>query len=156
MLIARQRHSAISKLTISVLVLVLLFVASIGLYFTQTSPPKPEQVKPQAPEPVVPTPSRSPAELPLPTRVTIKAVSASEFRPSFVHVSVGSTIIWDNVDKEVHTATSNNVTAAGEPLFHSVLKPGDKFEFRFDKPGTYYFLCVVEYHTMNGIIKVSG
>ncbi len=153
MLIARQGHRAISKLTISVLVLVLLFVAGIALYFTQTGSPKPEQVKPQAPEP---KPSKSPVELPPPTTVTVKAVSASEFRPSFVSVSVGSTIIWENTDNQVHTATSNNITAAGEPLFHSLLKPGDKFEFKFDKPGTYYFQCVVEFHTMNGIIRVSG
>ena len=156
MLLARQRNRSISKLTISVSVLVLLFIAGIGLYFTQTSPPKPEAAKLVTPAPIAPQPSKSPAELPLPITVTVKAVSASEFRPSFVHVSVGSTIIWDNVDKDVHTATSNNVTAAGEPLFHSVLKPGEKFEFRFDKPGTYYFLCVVEFHTMNGIIRVSG
>jgi plastocyanin len=155
-MIARQRNGAISKLTISVLMFVLLLLAVIGLYLTQMSPPKPEETKPQVPRPVVPTPSKGPVELPPPTTVIIKAVSASEFRPSFVHVSVGSTIIWDNVDKEVHTATSNNVTTAGEPLFHSVLKPGDKFEFKFDKPGTYYFLCVVAYHTMNGIVKVSG
>ncbi len=146
-------HRAISKLTIGVLVLVLLFVAGIALYFTQTGSPKPEQVKPQAPEP---KPSKNPVELPPPTRVTIKAVSASEFRPSFVSVSVGSTIIWENADNQVHTATSNNITVAGEPLFHSLLKPSDKFEFKFDKPGTYYFQCVVEFHTMNGIIRVSG
>jgi plastocyanin len=70
-----------------------------------------------------------------------------------VNIRVGSTVIWENVDDEIHTATSGNITD-GAPLFHQQLNPGDKFQFTFNKPGTYYFSCVIAFHEMPGTIRV--
>ena len=154
MLDTRTGQRAVSVLTVSAILLAIVLVASIALYFMQTSAPNQETVKPSL-EPQKPSP-KGPKEIPPPTTVVIKAVSRAEFAPGFVDISVGSTVIWENIDAEAHTATSNNVTADGSPLFHSVLNPRDKFEFRINKPGTYRYYCVIAFHEMNGIIRVRG
>lgn len=152
-----SEHQALSVMTVAAIALAVILGASISLYILQTSLPT-QTVKPTSPERQISKqePPKGSKDLPPPRTIMIKAVSKTEFKPSFVDISVGSTIIWENVDGEAHTATSNNVTAGGSPFYHSLLNPGDRFEFKFEKPGTYYFQCVIAFHEMSGIVTVRG
>jgi plastocyanin len=55
-----------------------------------------------------------------------------------VVVSPGSTVTWKNLDGEPHTVVST------DGMFHSkALDEGDSFSFKFDKPGTYKYICSI-------------
>ncbi len=153
-----NKSRGISKILIGVMGIVFLVTAGAIVFFTSSTQTQqvgrsklelPKQVSNNAP-PI----GADPADMGHPMTVVIKAVSQSAFTPSFVNIPVGSTVIWENVDDEIHTATSGNFTA-GVPLFHQQLNPGDKFEFTFDKPGAYSFQCVIAFHEMSGTIRVS-
>jgi len=59
-----------------------------------------------------------------------------DFAPMRITVSAGSTVIWQNLDEEPHVVASES----GE--FRSgALEEGVSFRFRFDKPGTYRYVC---------------
>ena len=69
------------------------------------------------------------------------------FSPIELIVSAGSTVIWKNLDGEPHTVVSE----AG--LFRSGgLDQNDSFTFKFDKPGTYGFLCSIHPNMMGTIV----
>jgi plastocyanin len=71
-----------------------------------------------------------------------------DFTPMTLAVKAGSTVTWINKDDEPHTVVSE----AG--LFRSkALDQGDSFAFKFDKPGTYRFLCSI-HPKMMGTITV--
>jgi plastocyanin len=81
----------------------------------------------------------------------ISAVSAAEgptgeevqikdfmFEPVSLSVKSGSVVTWTNKDDGPHTVASD----AG--LFRSgALDTGERFTFKFDKPGTYHYVCSV-------------
>ena len=76
-------------------------------------------------------------------------ISGFEFAPASLTVTAGTTVVWTNKDDEVHSV-------AGEHgLFRSGgLDTGERFSFRFDKPGTYHYACTL--HTrMAGTIIVQ-
>ena len=71
------------------------------------------------------------------------------FSPISLAVPTGATVIWKNLDGEPHTVVSD----AG--LFRSGgLDQNDSFTFKFDKPGTYRFICSI-HPTMMGTIVVK-
>lgn len=144
----------ISKIIIGLLGIVLLIAGGAVFVTMQIQQAGPNAEMPKQVSNNIPPKGSDPASLQPPTTVVIKAVSTSVFTPSNVNIRVGSTVIWDNVDDEIHTATSGNFTD-GTPLFHKQLNPGDKFQFTFDKPGTYYFSCVIAFHEMSGTIRVQ-
>jgi plastocyanin len=60
------------------------------------------------------------------------------FAPTNVTVAAGSTVTWTNRDDEPHTVVSDS------GLFRSAaLDTNQSFSFRFDKPGTYRYLCTI-------------
>ncbi len=60
------------------------------------------------------------------------------FQPATLTVKAGTTVTWANKDQEPHTVFSDT------GLFRSgALDTGDAFQFKFDKPGTYHFLCTI-------------
>jgi plastocyanin len=70
------------------------------------------------------------------------------FGPQTLTVSAGSTVIWTNLDQEPHTIASD----AG--LFRSnAIDTNETFSFRFDKPGTYRYLCTL-HPQMLGVVVV--
>jgi plastocyanin len=70
------------------------------------------------------------------------------FAPTSLRVNAGTTVRWLNMDEEPHTV----VSATG--LFRSnALDTKDTFSFRFDKPGTYQFVCTI-HPQMVGKIEV--
>lgn len=106
-------------------------------------------------------PSREDEQIELPSiprepkEFRVLAVSKLEFRPDIMQIRVGDTVIWENPDAEVHTASAANFTAGGEPFFNELLEPGKSFRFTFTEPGTYFYSCSIKYHGMQGIIRVQ-
>ncbi|SRR6266567_1564910 len=69
------------------------------------------------------------------------------FSPMSLTVPAGATVIWKNLDGEPHTVVSD----AG--LFRSGgLDQDDSFTFKFDKPGTYRFICSIHPSMMGTIV----
>ena len=71
------------------------------------------------------------------------------FAPVALTVKSGSVVSWTNQDNEPHTVASD----AG--VFRSsALDTNESFSFKFDKPGTYRFLCSIHPY-MVGTITVE-
>jgi plastocyanin len=69
------------------------------------------------------------------------------FSPMSLTISPGATVIWKNLDGEPHTVVSI------EGLFRSGgLDQNDSFTFKFDKPGTYKFLCSIHPQMLGTIV----
>jgi plastocyanin len=82
------------------------------------------------------------------TEATIN-VSAKDFmfNPATVTVKAGTTVTWVNLDQEPHTVFSD----AG--LFRSsALDTQDSFSFKFDKPGTYHYLCTIHPRMLGTVV----
>jgi plastocyanin len=76
-------------------------------------------------------------------------VSHFMFQPTTLTIKAGSTVTWVNRDEEPHTI----VSATG--LFRSgALDTDGTFSFRFEKPGTYPFVCSI-HPQMTGTILVQ-
>ncbi len=76
-------------------------------------------------------------------------IKSFEFMMMDVSVSPGSTVTWVNNDEEPHTVTSETgVFASGG------LDTGQKFSFKFDKPGIYKYRCSI-HPQMVGTVTVK-
>jgi len=65
-----------------------------------------------------------------------------------VTVTPDSTVTWKNLDGEPHTVAST------DGLFRSpALDQNDSFSFRFDKPGTYKYICSI-HPRMRAVVTV--
>ena len=90
-----------------------------------------------------------------PEEFHVDAVSKSVYTPAMLNILVGDTVTWTNIDSEVHTVSSANVTSDGGVYFHETLLPGETYSVTFDTPGTYFYSCMIKFHGMTGIIRVS-
>ena len=71
------------------------------------------------------------------------------FAPMDVKVKAGMRVTWTNKDDEPHTVVSDT------GLFRSsALDTNETFSFKFDKPGTYHFVCSI-HPRMVGTITVE-
>jgi plastocyanin len=60
------------------------------------------------------------------------------FAPMSLQVPVGTTVVWKNLDGEPHSIKSIDDT------FRSgALDQNDSFSFKFDKPGSYKYVCSI-------------
>jgi plastocyanin len=81
-----------------------------------------------------------------PAKVEIKDFM---FEPTSIKVKAGDTVTWLNLDEEPHTVVSDS------GLFRSsAMDTNDSFKFKFDKPGTYRFVCSI-HPKMVGTIVVQ-
>jgi plastocyanin len=84
------------------------------------------------------------ADTPSDTQVVIKEFM---FHPTNVKIKAGATLTWVNKDEEPHTVTSET------GLFRSgAMDTNDTFVFKFDKPGTYHFLCSIHPQMVGTIV----
>jgi plastocyanin len=61
-----------------------------------------------------------------------------DFAPMTLTVAAGASVTWKNLDGEPHTVTSV------DGLFRSgAIDQNESFTFKFDKPGTYKYLCSI-------------
>ena len=70
------------------------------------------------------------------------------FNPMDVTVPAGTDVTWENQDGEPHT-----VVSLTNDFRSQALDEKDKFTHRFDKPGTYKYLCSI-HPKMVGTITV--
>jgi len=69
------------------------------------------------------------------------------FAPTSITVAAGSTVTWTNKDDEPHTVASEG------GLFRSAaLDTNESFSFRFDKPGTYRYICTIHPRMVGTIV----
>lgn len=69
------------------------------------------------------------------------------FSPVPLTVSAGTTVTWTNLDVEPHTAVSDT------GLFRSgALDTHESFSFKFDKPGTYRFVCSIHPNMVGSVV----
>jgi plastocyanin len=61
-----------------------------------------------------------------------------DFSPMMLTVKAGTTVTWKNLDGEPHTVVSPD----GAFRSHA-LDQNDTFSFKFDKPGTYTYICSI-------------
>ncbi len=77
-----------------------------------------------------------------PAKVPQVTISNFAFGPAEIRVKAGTTVTWTNKDSVAHTVTAGTPGQAVKPLFDSgLLDPGQKFEYRFAKPGEYLYYC---------------
>jgi len=70
-----------------------------------------------------------------------------DFAPMSITVKAGASVTWKNLDGEPHTVTSV------DGLFRSgALDQNDTYTFKFDKPGTYKYLCSIHPKMMASVI----
>ncbi|HWQ89231.1 MAG TPA: cell wall-binding repeat-containing protein, partial [Desulfitobacteriaceae bacterium] len=69
------------------------------------------------------------------------------FTPAVLTVSAGSTVVWTNNDSTTHNIKSSDFNSTD-------LAPGDTFEFKFEKTGTYNYSCGI-HPAMTGQIIVK-
>jgi len=70
-----------------------------------------------------------------------------DFAPMSIMVKAGTSVTWKNLDGEPHTVTSV------DGLFRSgAIDQNESFTFKFDKPGTYKYLCSIHPRMMAAVI----
>ncbi len=69
------------------------------------------------------------------------------FNPNSTTVSAGTTVIWTNNDPMAHQIKSDTFNSA-------VLNSGETFQFTFNIPGTYNYICSI-HPSMKGKIIVT-
>jgi len=84
------------------------------------------------------------ADQPLPAQIVIKDF---KFTPMSLTVRAGTTVMWANRDDEPHTVVSDN------GLFRSgAIDTDATFNFRFDRPGTYHFICSIHPQMLGTVV----
>jgi plastocyanin len=73
------------------------------------------------------------------------------FEPQSLSVAIGSEVTWVNDDEEPHLVVGPAGDFKSQPL-----DTGDRFSFRFDKPGTYKYFCSLHPHMIGTIIVGQG
>jgi len=78
------------------------------------------------------------------TEVTVADFS---FTPKVIDVKKGATVVWTNQGQTEHTVK-------GSGFFSRALEHGQKYSFRFSKPGRFNYLCTLHPTLMRGTIVV--
>jgi plastocyanin len=76
-----------------------------------------------------------------------------KFTPGRVVISPGQSVTWEFLDADI--LTSHNVTSVGRLRFHSspTMRSGS-YTIKFDRSGTYKFMCTIHPASMNGEVIV--
>lgn len=102
-----------------------------------------------------PQPTATPAATDVATGVAADRVEVVitefAFAPQQLDISAGTTVVFTNRDPYPHTVTESDYPY----LFDSKnLDTGESYEFTFDSPGVYEYVCLL-HPTMRGTIVVS-
>ena len=99
--------------------------------------------------------SKEPTKIMIPDGAAIPEEGQLFYDPETIDVSVGTTVIWENVDNTMHTATSGNPTGGYDEVFDSdILSAGDSYEFTFADAGSYEYYCIL-HPWMIGTVNVE-
>ena len=85
---------------------------------------------------------KEPVKVGIPEGAGIPEDGQIYFDPQVIDVTVGTTVVWENLDSTVHTATSGDPTGGANGLFDSeMMAVGDKYEFTFTEVGNQDYYC---------------
>ncbi len=94
------------------------------------------------------------ANVTIPNGNSVQA-STGFFLPLNLEILQGTTVTWKNQDNIEHTVQSINSHGTSISMFNSpVLKTGDVFTYKFDKPGVYHYYCSIHPWRI-GVVTVS-
>jgi len=75
---------------------------------------------------------KEPVTVTIPEGAGIPEEGQIYYDPQVINVTVGTTVVWDNLDSTVHTVTSGQPPVDSDGVFDSeMMASGDKFEFTF-------------------------
>lgn len=83
-----------------------------------------------------------------------KGEEMNVFKPDNIIIKVGETVRWVNKDKIAHVFSSMPVIGMGG-IFVPSIEPGATYDYKFEKPGEYYYICFI-HKGMVGKITVEG
>ena len=78
----------------------------------------------------------------------VQMAKSYRFEPKAIEIDAGNTVTWTNNDNFTHT-----VKVDGQPD-HKVGR-GDSMSIRFDKAGTYHYVCTLHKRDMDGEVIVK-
>ncbi len=64
------------------------------------------------------------------------------FKPDNIIIRQGETVRWVNRDKIAHIFASMPFIGLGD-IFTPNIQPGESWEYKFEEPGEYYYLCFI-------------
>ena len=77
------------------------------------------------------------------------------YDPQVLDISSGTTVVWENVDSTIHTATSGKPGEGDTGIFDSgLIAAGDSYKFTFAETGSIDYYCVV-HPWMIGTVNVE-
>lgn len=96
-----------------------------------------------------------PTKVSIPSGAAIPADDQLYYDPTVLDISVGTTVLWDNADNTMHTATSGTPNSGADGVFDSdILTAGDTYEFTFADAGSYDYYCIL-HPWMTGTVNVE-
>ena len=78
----------------------------------------------------------------------VSMAKSYRFDPTVVSIRAGDTVTWTNNDNFTHTVKVDGMDD------HKVGR-GDSVAIRFDKAGTYHYVCTLHSHDMHGTVIVA-
>jgi plastocyanin len=99
---------------------------------------------------------KEPVKVTIPEGAAIPEDGQIFYDPEIIDISVGTTVLWENVDNAMHTATSGDPNDGGtDGVFDSdILSAGDMYEFTFTDVGSYDYYCIL-HPWMVGTVNVE-
>jgi len=83
-------------------------------------------------------------EVAIPMGAGIQQIGQLYYDPEVIQVTVGTKVVWDNIDSTIHTVTSGTLENGPSGLFDSgLVGVGETFEFTFNSPGKEDYYCIV-------------
>jgi len=100
-------------------------------------------------------PAKEPTKITIPDGASIPEDGKISYDPETLDIAVGTTVLWENADNTMHTATSGSPNSGADGVFDSdILSAGDTFEFTFTNAGTYDYYCIL-HPWMIGTVNVE-
>jgi plastocyanin len=125
-----------------------------------------ERCRPPSVAMPVPAPGRASATAPVAIASTevvegpVVRIRGMRFDPREIEIEAGATVTWINEDAVTHTVTSGvGTTPTSAPLASPFLARGATWQFTFEQPGDYEYLCLphLDQAPMRGAhVRVSG
>lgn len=98
---------------------------------------------------------KEPTKVIIPEGAAIPEEGQIYYDPEVIDITVGTTVIWENVDSTMHTSTSGNPETGADGVFDSdILSMGDLYEFTFADAGSYDYYCIL-HPWMIGTVNVE-
>jgi len=86
---------------------------------------------------------KEPVKVIIPEGAAIPEDGKIYYDPQIIDVTVGITVVWENIDNTVHTVTSGEPPVNADGVFDSeMMSSGDKYEFTFSTEGSYDYYCI--------------